>query len=218
MRTVQAYLAQPLVALAMLALVDLRRDPHAHRHAGHHRGLCAWRGRQSRGLLINTFFAVGVGAGLPSSPPQDRSRKLSRHAARRQRQIRHATINGRAYPIIDHTYDVVVVGAGGSGLARRGRRERGGPEDRLHHQSLSDALAHRRGARRHRRRARQYGPGRLALAHVRHRQGRRTGSATRTPSNISAATRRKPSTSSSIGACRSRAPRTARSISARSAA
>jgi succinate dehydrogenase / fumarate reductase flavoprotein subunit len=25
-------------------------------------------------------------------------------------------INGRAYPIEDHTYDVVVVGAGGSGL------------------------------------------------------------------------------------------------------
>ena len=25
-------------------------------------------------------------------------------------------INGRAYTIIDHTYDVVVVGAGGSGL------------------------------------------------------------------------------------------------------
>ena len=25
-------------------------------------------------------------------------------------------INGRAYPITDHTYDVVVVGAGGSGL------------------------------------------------------------------------------------------------------
>ena len=25
-------------------------------------------------------------------------------------------INGRAYPIIDHTYDVVVIGAGGAGL------------------------------------------------------------------------------------------------------
>ncbi len=46
-----------------------------------------------------------------------------------------------------------------------------------------------------------------------------TGSATRTPSNICAATRRTRSTSWSIGACRSRAARkTARSISARSAA
>ena len=26
------------------------------------------------------------------------------------------SINGREYPITDHTYDVVVVGAGGSGL------------------------------------------------------------------------------------------------------
>ena len=26
------------------------------------------------------------------------------------------TVNGRAYPITDHTYDVVVVGAGGAGL------------------------------------------------------------------------------------------------------
>ncbi len=80
-------------------------------------------------------------------------------------------INGRAYPIEDHTYDVVVVGAGGAGLARRGRLQRSGPAHRLHHQSVSDPLAHRRGARRHRRRARQYGRGRLALAHVRHRQG-----------------------------------------------
>ena len=29
---------------------------------------------------------------------------------------RAPAINGRAYPIDDHTYDVVVVGAGGSGL------------------------------------------------------------------------------------------------------
>ena len=35
-------------------------------------------------------------------------------------------INGRAYPIIDHTYDVVVVGAGGSGLrATMGAAEAG---------------------------------------------------------------------------------------------
>ena len=26
------------------------------------------------------------------------------------------TVNGRAYPVHDHAYDVVVVGAGGSGL------------------------------------------------------------------------------------------------------
>ena len=82
-------------------------------------------------------------------------------------------VNGRAYPIEDHTYDVVVVGAGGSGLARRGRLQRSRLAHRLHHQGVPDPLAYRRGARRHRRRARQHGRGRLALAHVRHRQGRR---------------------------------------------
>ena len=57
--------------------------------------------------------------------------------------------------------------------ARRGRLQRGRPAHRLHHQGVPDPLAHRGGARRHRRRARQYGRGRLALAHVRHRQGLR---------------------------------------------
>jgi succinate dehydrogenase / fumarate reductase flavoprotein subunit len=71
----------------------------------------------------------------------------------------------------DHTFDVVVVGAGGSGLRATLGMRRGGPEDRLHHQGVPDALAHGGGAGRHLRLARQYGPGRLALAHVRHRQG-----------------------------------------------
>ena len=30
-------------------------------------------------------------------------------------------LGGKAYPITDHTYDVVVVGAGGAGLARQRR-------------------------------------------------------------------------------------------------
>src|SRR6516165_12171213 len=37
-----------------------------------------------------------------------------------------AAINGRAYPITDHSYDVIVVGAGGAGLrATFGMAERG---------------------------------------------------------------------------------------------
>ena len=55
--------------------------------------------------------------------------------------------------------------------ARRGRLQRGGPAHRLHHQGVSDPLAYRGRARRHFRRARQHASGRLALAHVRHRQG-----------------------------------------------
>ena len=59
------------------------------------------------------------------------------------------------------------------GLARQRRLRASGPADRLHHQSVPDPLAHGGGARRHFRLARQYGAGRLALAHVRHRQGLR---------------------------------------------
>ena len=80
-------------------------------------------------------------------------------------------INGRAYPIEDHTYDVVVVGAGGAGLRAVVGCSEAGLQDRLHHQGVPDPLAHGGGAGRHRGRARQYGRGRLALAHVRHRQG-----------------------------------------------
>src|SRR5712691_8338149 len=40
--------------------------------------------------------------------------------------IRPAAINGKAYPITDHTYDVIVVGAGGAGLrATFGLAEKG---------------------------------------------------------------------------------------------
>ena len=56
-----------------------------------------------------------------------------------------------AYEFIDHTYDVVVVGAGGSGLrATLGMAEHG-LRTGLHHQGLPDPLAHRRGAGRDRR-------------------------------------------------------------------
>ena len=114
-------------------------------------------------------------------------------------------VNGRAYPIEDHTFDVVVVGAGGSGLRAVVGCSEAGLQDRLHHQGVPDPLAHRRGAGRHLRRARQHGRGRLALAHVRHRQGLRLA---RRPGRhrISVPQRaRRRSTSSSIGACRSRA-------------
>ena len=82
-------------------------------------------------------------------------------------------LNGRAYPVTEHIYDVVVVGAGGSGLRATLGCAAGGPQDRLRHQGVPDALAHGRRPRRHRRCARQHGPRRLAVAHVRHREGRR---------------------------------------------
>ena len=89
-----------------------------------------------------------------------------------------------AYKIIDHTYDAVVVGAGGIGPARDDGHRRKRAEDRVHHQGVPDAQPHRRGAGRHRR---------VASATTRPITGRGTcttpsrgptGSATRTRSNI----------------------------------
>ena len=79
-------------------------------------------------------------------------------------------VNGAAYPIIDHTFDVVVVGAGGAGLRATVGCSPGGPAHRLPDQGVPDPIAYRRGAGRHLGGARQHGAGRLALAHVRHRE------------------------------------------------
>ena len=102
-----------------------------------------------------------------------RGLRMPRERSRQGNGVAKPALNGRAYPITDHTYDVVVVGAGGAGLRATLGCAEAGLQDRLHHQGLPDPLAHRRGPGRHRRRARQHGRGRLALAHVRHRQGRR---------------------------------------------
>ncbi len=63
------------------------------------------------------------------------------------------------YQFIDHTYDVVVVGAGGAGLRATLGLAEAGLSHRVHHQGVPDAQPHRRGAGRHQRRARQHGRG-----------------------------------------------------------
>jgi succinate dehydrogenase/fumarate reductase flavoprotein subunit len=122
-----------------------------------------------------------------------------------------------AYPITDHTFDVIVVGAGGAGLRatlecaasglRTGCITKVFPT-RSHTVAAQGGVA-------------------AALGNMGEDDWRwhmydtvkgRTGWATRMPSNISARTRRKRSTNSSISACPSRAPKTARSTSAPSAA
>ena len=71
-----------------------------------------------------------------------------------------------------HQFDIVIVGAGGAGM--RAAIEAGpGREDRRHLEALPDPLAHRRGAGRHGRGARERRRGLVGVAHVRHRQGRR---------------------------------------------
>ena len=84
-----------------------------------------------------------------------------------------AALGGKAYPITDHTFDVVVVGAGGAGLRASVGCAQAGLQTACITQGVPDPLAYRRGAGRHFRLARQHGAGRLALAHVRHRQGLR---------------------------------------------
>ena len=115
---VHAFLARPLVALAFAALIlsaaihmriGLKEIIEDYVHGG----------AKVVAILLATFFAIGIGlASLlafsrsvsdPSFMPQDATPKdTPPHNA--------VQINGRAYPIVDHAYDVVVVGAGGSGL------------------------------------------------------------------------------------------------------
>ena len=94
-------------------------------------------------------------------------------------------VNGGAYPIIDHTFDVVVVGAGGAGLRATVGCSQAGLAHRLHHQGVPDPLAHRRGAGRHLRRARQHGRRTTGAGTCTTPSRGRTGSATRTRSSIS---------------------------------
>ena len=72
--------------------------------------------------------------------------------------------SAQAYNIVDHTYDVVVVGAGGVRPARDTRDGRGRIEDRLHHQGVPDAQSYGCGARRHRRLAGQQRARMIGLA------------------------------------------------------
>ena len=100
----------------------------------------------------------------------------------------------------DHSYDVVVVGAGGAGAAGDTRHGRAGTQDGLHHQSLPDPLPHGGGAGRAspprcRTWARTAGSGTCTTP-----SRGRTGWATSTRWSIWRVKRRPPSTSSSITA------------------
>src|SRR3546814_10330468 len=75
----------------------------APRASGDDRGLCAWRGG-------------ATARDRPSQLLRDRRRRLRHLRHRPYRLFRGCRGMTDAYKIIDHTYDTVVVGAGGSGL------------------------------------------------------------------------------------------------------
>ena len=128
-------------------------------------------------LIANAFFAAALGARLRLRRAAHRLRL--RHLREGSNEWRPTAPTAQApprsgrRPIRSPTtrFDVVVVGAGGAGLRASVGCAQAGLRDRLHLQGVPDPLAHRGGAGRHFRLARQYGAGRLALAHVRHRQG-----------------------------------------------
>ena len=153
--------------------------PHAARHAGHHRGLRARRGRQDRRCSCSTRSSRSRSAWLRLRPAQNRIRRLTQwqrhHWQRQQRQGLHLcrpqVRRGRRRRRRRRP-------------ARHARHGRAGPEDGLHHQGLPDPLAHGRGAGRHRRLAaatwaRTAGSGTCTTP-----SRARTGSATSTPWNI----------------------------------
>jgi succinate dehydrogenase / fumarate reductase flavoprotein subunit len=82
-----------------------------------------------------------------------------------------AAMNGKAYTIIDHTYDVVVVGAGGAGLRATLGAPKQASRPRVSRRSSRHALAYRCRPGRRCCISWQHGSRRLALAYVRHRQG-----------------------------------------------
>ena len=139
-----------------------------------------------------------------------------RHRRSCSRSTRRSGREPREPMTTTHTYDAVIVGAGGAGL--RAAIETSGPgPHRRHLQALPHALPHGRRAGRRVRGAREHGGGLPRVARVRHGEGRRLPGR---PARRRAAVRARPSTrstSSSTGACRSTARRTARSRSGGSA-
>ncbi len=193
------------------------------RHPGRDRGLRAQRRRQAGadrgGQVHRGVLRAGGDRGHPCVSDSE-AKSWPRRAAARATAPVAGTVNiGSTAYKVDRS------------RVRRGRRRRRrrrpardlrhgqeGLQDRLHHQGVPDPQPHRGGAGRHLGRAGQHGPGRLALAHVRHRQGLRLARRPGRDRIHGAATASPRSSSSSITACRSAARPRARSTSARSAA
>src|ERR1700686_1643396 len=94
-----------------------QRLAHEDRHAGGDRGLCAWRDDKTRRHHGQQFLLDCGGAGLDLRHSQTVIRSVAMAADGNGKAANAGpATNGKAYPIEDHSYDVVVVGAGGAGL------------------------------------------------------------------------------------------------------
>ena len=124
--TVSATLAHPAVAIALVALIVSMT---VHMRIGMQiiiEDYVHGEGAKTLLLLGNTFFAAGHRRGVDLRRAEIELRGLGRWPRRRtarpkpnvarKRPARRRPSTGAAYPIHDHTYDVVVVGAGGAGL------------------------------------------------------------------------------------------------------
>ena len=180
------------------------------------------KGWKIAAVIANNFYAVDRRGGLPLRDPEDQPRpdpRLGSYRSMAQRQRTALLPPSTARPIRSSTTPSTW---SWSAPAARGFAPRSAARRRACARPASP-----RSFRRARTRSRRRAASRPRSATWATTTGAgtcttpsrgRTGSATRTPSSICAATRRRRSTSSSIGACRSRAPRRARSTSGRSAA
>ena len=75
------------------------------------------KGYKIAAVIANNFYAVIIASRLPLRDSQGQPRP---HPGLRNSLMAQATngaaVNGKAYTIVDHTFDVVIVGAGGAGL------------------------------------------------------------------------------------------------------
>ncbi len=108
-------LGSPTVAIILMLFIISNCRAHEDRHAGHHRRLCA------RGFL-EAHAADGQHV-LLLERRRGRRLRVTQNVFRIVSMAENGThgaaapgVNGRAYKIEDHIYDVIVIGAGGSGL------------------------------------------------------------------------------------------------------